>query len=129
MSRIGKEVKRLVEEDLENYPLWLINTELPGLGSATDWTKVYTKISSPGSYIEGIVVRDEEVKRKVEIITGVLMFLNPLRKKIIEEWYFRDMKCREEILQELAISKSAFYREKNEALNKFIVALGYKNSI
>ncbi|EHK2327350.1 DUF1492 domain-containing protein [Clostridium perfringens] len=125
MSRIGKEVKRLVEEDLENYPLWLINTELPGLGSATDWTKVYTKISSPGSYIEGIVVRDEEIKRKVEIITGVLMFLNPLQKQLVEEWYFRDMKCRDQILKELMISEGTFYRERNKALKKFIIALGY----
>ncbi|MBI6059005.1 DUF1492 domain-containing protein [Clostridium perfringens] len=125
MSRIGKEVKRLVEEDLENYPLWLINTELPGLGSATDWTKVYTKISSPGSYIEGIVVRDEEIKRKVEIITGVLMFLNPLQKQLVEEWYFRDMKCRDQILKELMISEGTFYRERNKALKKFVIALGY----
>lgn len=126
MSKIGKEVKKLVEEDLENYPLWLINTELPGLGSATDWTKVYTKISSPGSYIEGIVVRDEEIKRKVEIITGVLMFLNPLQKQLVEEWYFRDMKCRDQILKELMISEGTFYRERNKALKKFIIALGYK---
>ncbi|EGT4144240.1 DUF1492 domain-containing protein [Clostridium perfringens] len=125
MSKIGKEVKKLVEEDLENYPLWLINTELPGLGSATDWTKVYTKISSPGSYIEGIVVRDEEIKRKVEIITGVLMFLNPLQKQLVEEWYFRDMKCRNQILKELMISEGTFYRERNKALKKFIIALGY----
>ncbi|MDK0982280.1 DUF1492 domain-containing protein [Clostridium perfringens] len=125
MSKIGKEVKKLVEEDLENYPLWLINTELPGLGSAKDWTKVYTKISSPGSYIEGIVVRDEEIKRKVEIITGVLMFLNPLQKQLIEEWYFRDMKCRDQILKELMISEGTFYRERNKALKKFIIALGY----
>ncbi|HII4484485.1 DUF1492 domain-containing protein [Clostridium perfringens] len=126
MCKIGKEVKKLVEEDLENYPLWLINTELPGLGSATDWTKVYTKISSPGSYIEGIVVRDEEIKRKVEIITGVLMFLNPLQKQLVEEWYFRDMKCRDQILKELMISEGTFYRERNKALKKFIIALGYK---
>ena len=125
MSKIGKEVKKLVEEDLENYPLWLINTELPGLGSATDWTKVYTKISSPGSYIEGIVVRDEEIKRKAEIITGVLMFLNPLQKQLVEEWYFRDMKCRDQILKELMISEGTFYRERNKALKKFIIALGY----
>ncbi|MDM0505210.1 DUF1492 domain-containing protein [Clostridium perfringens] len=125
MSKIGKEVKKLIEEDLENYPLWLINTELPGLGSATDWTKVYTKISSPGSYIEGIVVRDEEIKRKVEIITGVLMFLNPLQKQLVEEWYFRDMKCRDQILKELMISEGTFYRERNKALKKFIIALGY----
>ncbi|MGU8264232.1 DUF1492 domain-containing protein [Clostridium perfringens] len=125
MSKIGKEVKKLVEEDLENYPLWLINTELPGLGSATDWTKVYTKLSSPGSYIEGIVVRDEEIKRKVEIITGVLMFLNPLQKQLIEEWYFRDMKCRDQILKELMISEGTFYRERNKALKKFVIALGY----
>ncbi|EOU1465727.1 DUF1492 domain-containing protein [Clostridium perfringens] len=125
MYKIGKEVKKLVEEDLENYPLWLINTELPGLGSATDWTKVYTKISSPGSYIEGIVVRDEEIKRKVEIITGVLMFLNPLQKQLVEEWYFRDMKCRDQILKELMISEGTFYRERNKALKKFIIALGY----
>lgn len=126
MCKIGKEVKKLVEEDLENFPLWLINTELPGLGSATDWTKVYTKISSPGSYIEGIVVRDEEIKRKVEIITGVLMFLNPLQKQLVEEWYFRDMKCRDQILKELMISEGTFYRERNKALKKFIIALGYK---
>ncbi|MDM0454148.1 DUF1492 domain-containing protein [Clostridium perfringens] len=125
MSKIWKEVKKLVEEDLENYPLWLINTELPGLGSATDWTKVYTKLSSPGSYIEGIVVRDEEIKRKVEIITGVLMFLNPLQKQLVEEWYFRDMKCRDQILKELMISEGTFYRERNKALKKFIIALGY----
>ncbi|EJT5930489.1 DUF1492 domain-containing protein [Clostridium perfringens] len=125
MSKIWKEVKKLVEEDLENYPLWLINTELPGLGSATDWTKVYTKLSSPGSYIEGIVVRDEEIKRKVEIITGVLMFLNPLQKQLVEEWYFRDMKCRDQILKELMISEGTFYRERNKALKKFVIALGY----
>lgn len=125
MCKIGKEVKKLVEEDLENYPLWLINTELPGLGSATDWTKVYTKLSSPGSYIEGIVVRDEEIKRKVEIITGVLMFLNPLQKQLVEEWYFRDMKCRDQILKELMISEGTFYRERNKALKKFVIALGY----
>ncbi|ELC8346234.1 DUF1492 domain-containing protein [Clostridium perfringens] len=125
MGKIWKEVKKLVEEDLENYPLWLINTELPGLGSATDWTKVYTKLSSPGSYIEGIVVRDEEIKRKVEIITGVLMFLNPLQKQLVEEWYFRDMKCRDQILKELMISEGTFYRERNKALKKFIIALGY----
>lgn len=125
MCKIWKKAKKLVEEDLENYPLWLINTELPGLGSATDWTKVYTKISSPGSYIEGIVVRDEEIKRKVEIITGVLMFLNPLQKQLVEEWYFRDMKCREQILKELMISEGTFYRERNKALKKFIIALGY----
>ena len=107
MSKIGKEVKKLVEEDLENYPLWLI------------------KISSPGSYIEGIVVRDEEIKRKVEIITGVLMFLNPLQKQLVEEWYFRDMKCRDQILKELMISEGTFYRERNKALKKFIIALGY----
>lgn len=125
MCKIGKEIKKLVEGDLENYPLWLINTELPGLGSATDWTKVYTKISSPGSYVESIVIRDEEIKRKVEIITGVLMFLNPLQKQLVEEWYFRDMKCREQILKELMISEGTFYRERNKALNKFIIALGY----
>ncbi|WP_332833464.1 DUF1492 domain-containing protein [Clostridium perfringens] len=125
MCKIGKEVKKLVEEDLENYPLWLINTELPGLGSATDWTKVYTKISSPSSYIEGIVVRDEEIKRKVEIITGVLMLLNPLQKQLVEEWYFRDMKCRDQILKGLMISEGTFYRERNKALKKFIIALGY----
>ncbi len=116
MSKIWKEVKKLVEED---------NTELPGLGSATDWTKVYTKLSSPGSYIEGIVVRDEEIKRKVEIITGVLMFLYPLQKQLVEEWYFRDMKCRDQILKELMISEGTFYRERNKALKKFVIALGY----
>ncbi|EHK2400130.1 DUF1492 domain-containing protein [Clostridium perfringens] len=125
MSKIGKEVKKLVEEDLENYPLWLINTELPGLGSATDWTKVYKKISSSGSYIEGLIIKDEVMKRKVEIITGVLMFLNPLQKQLVEEWYFRDMKCRDQILKELMISEGTFYRERNKALKKFIIALGY----
>lgn len=126
MCKLGKEAKKLVEEHLENYPLWLINTELPGLGSATDWTKAYKKICSSGSYIESIVVKDEEIKRKVEIITGVLMFLNPLQKQLIEEWYFRDMKCREQIIKDLMISEGTFYRERNKALKKFIIAFGYK---
>ena len=53
------------------------------------------------------------------------MFLNPLQKQLVEEWYFRDMKCRDQILKELMISEGTFYRERNKALKKFIIALGY----
>ncbi|MBS6041978.1 MAG: nitroreductase [Clostridium baratii] len=126
MSKTWKLVKKSVESDLFNFPLWLINAELSGLGSATDWTKVYNKVHHPSSPTEKIVIENEEYKGKVEKILNVLVILSGLQKSIIEEWYFRDMKCREQILEELKISESVFYRERNKALEKFAVALGYK---
>lgn len=126
MSKTWKLVKKSVESDLFNFPLWLINAELSGLGGATDWTKVYNKVHHPSSPIEKIVIENEEYKGKVEKILNVLVILSGLQKSIIEEWYFKDMKCREQILEELKISESVFYRERNKALEKFAVALGYK---
>lgn len=121
-----KLIRKSVESDLENFPLWLINAELSGLGSATDWTRVYNKVHHPSSPTERIVIDNEAYKGKVEKILSVLVILSGLQKSIVEEWYFRDMKCREQILEDLKISESVFYRERNKALEKFAVALGYK---
>lgn len=121
-----EKAKKYVENDLRDYPYWLIAMETPNLGYPTKWG-VTEKSSLPWerSYVEKNVLDDMEKRWKVDVITKVLSKLDKKSKKIIEEWYFRDTSNREEILRELEIDKNKFYYYRNRALKKFMIALGY----
>lgn len=121
---MNRDIIKKVEQDLRNYPLWLLNVELPGLGRTTDWSKVYVRVINKSSLVENIAIDNDEIERKVNIITGVLAYLDPIKKKVIEEFYFRN-KSWDEILEELSISKSTLYAAKRYALSSFATALAY----
>jgi len=38
-------VRKLVEENLSNYPFWLLSEEVSGLGSPTRWTRAVMDIA------------------------------------------------------------------------------------
>lgn len=115
-----------VERDLKNYPYWLIAIETPGLGSATRWDIVCTdKYTGGSSKLEDIVFQDLERQRKVDAITGVKSKLDDITKELIEKWYFNDMYTRENLIRELNINKNEFYRLRDKALKKFMIALKY----
>lgn len=122
-----EKAKKYVENDLRDYPYWLIAIETPNLGYPTKWGVTIEKSSLPWerSYVEKNVLDDMEKRWKVDVITKVLSKLDKKSKKIIEEWYFRDTSNREEILRELEIDKNKFYYYRNRALKKFMIVLGY----
>lgn len=114
-----------VERDLKNYPYWIIALETPGLGQATRWDIIKDKSSDNFSSVEESVLQDLERQRKVDVITKVLSNLDGITKDLIEKWYFRDMYTRESLTRELNINKNEFYRLRDKALEKFMVALKY----
>lgn len=119
-------VRKLVEEDLSNYPFWLLSEEVSGLGSPTRWDKG-SKGYSGTSSVEHSVMQDQKILWKISIIEAVLDRLDAKSKRIIEERYFR---CREEfcineLTVEMDISKTKFYGLRNKALDKFAIALRY----
>lgn len=121
-----KEARKRIEEDLKNYPYWLIAIETPNLGSPVRWDLMKgNNTFSGGSSVE--ISAFEEMRRqwKVNVITGVLSKLDSKSKQIIEEWYFRDTINREELEKEVGVDKNKFYYLKNRALNKFMISLGY----
>ena len=117
-------VRKLVEEDLSNYPFWLLSERMPGLGSPTHWDK---KGYSGTSSVEYSLINDERIAWKIKIIELVIHTLDERSKKIIETRYFRDRDdfCIIEIIEELNISKTTLYALRNRALDKFAVALRY----
>ncbi|MBY6897993.1 nitroreductase [Clostridium botulinum] len=125
-KKIYERYKKSVENDLRNYPYWLLAIETPGLGSPNRWGQ---QVNQSGyfktSTVEEDMIKDMERRWKVDIITKVLKHLDPTSKTIIEEWYFRDNNSREELLKELNIDKNKFYYYRNRALKKFMVAIGY----
>ncbi|KOA86399.1 nitroreductase [Clostridium botulinum] len=123
-KNIFTKFKKKVENDLKNYPYWLIAIESTGLGYPTRWSGEASSKTNV-SFIEENVIDDIEKERKVNCITGVLERLDNNSKKIIEEGYFRDTYNREELQQELGLNKNKFYYFKNRALEKFMVALNY----
>ncbi|MBN3360476.1 nitroreductase [Clostridium sporogenes] len=123
--KMFKKYKRNVENDLRNYPYWLLAIETPGLGSPNRWGQVSQHSYSKISTVEEDMLKDMEKRWKVDVITKVLTLLLPTSKKIIEEWYFRDGIKREELLKELDIDKNKFYFYRDIALEKFMVSLGY----
>lgn len=126
-KRKYEKAKKYVENDLRDYPYWLIAMETPNLGYPTKWGVTTEKSSLPWerSYVEKNVIDDMEKRWKVDVITKVLSKLDKKSKKIIEEWYFRDTYTREELQEELVIDKNKFYYYRNRTLKKFMIALGY----
>ncbi|NFJ83920.1 nitroreductase [Clostridium botulinum] len=123
-KKIYERHKKSVENDLRNYPYWLLAIETPGLGSPNRWGQVksgYFKTST----VEEDMLRDMKKSWKVDVITKVLGQLDPKSKKIIEEWYFRDIMTREEIQESLNLDKNKFYYYRNRTLKKFMAALNY----
>lgn len=121
-----KEIRKLVENDLSNYPFWLLSEEVSGLGSPTRWDKG-SKGYSGTSSVEHSVMQDQKILWKINVIEAVLDRLDAKSKKIIEERYFR---CREEfslnkLAMELYISTAQIYNLRNKALDKFAIALRY----
>jgi ArpU family phage transcriptional regulator len=122
-----EKAKSKIENDLKNYPYWLIAIETPNLGYPTKWGVITEKSTLPWerSYVEKDALDDIEKRWKVDVITKVLSKLDDKSKKIIEEWYFRDTTTREELLEQLQLDKNKFYYYRNRALGNFMVALGY----
>ncbi|MCJ8173962.1 nitroreductase [Clostridium botulinum] len=117
--------KKNVENDLRNYPYWLLAIETPGLGSPNRWGEINQNKYNHTSTVEEDMLRDMEKSWKVDVITKVLGQLDPTSKKIIEEWYFRDIMTREQIQESLNLDKNKFYYYRNRTLKKFMAALNY----
>ncbi|NFB32674.1 nitroreductase [Clostridium botulinum] len=124
-KKIYERYKKSVENDLRNYPYWLLAIETPGLGSPNRWGQIKQNRYSHTSTVEEDMLRDMEKGWKVDVITKVLGQLDPKSKKIIEEWYFRDIMTREEIQVSLNLDKNKFYYYRNRTLKKFMAALNY----
>lgn len=116
-----------VEDDLRNYPYWIIEERLPNLGKPTRWGEVHEKSRDcgRGSSVEASVLENEGILKKIKIIDEVLNKLNKESKTIIEELYFRDSMRAGELQRSLGISRSTLYRTRNKALKKFMIALRY----
>ncbi|NFO70773.1 nitroreductase [Clostridium botulinum] len=124
-KKIYERYKKSVENDLRNYPYWLLAIETPGLGSPNRWGQIKQNGYSHTSTVEEDMLRDMKKSWKVDVITKVLGQLDPKSKKIIEEWYFRDIMTREEIQVSLNLDKNKFYYYRNRTLKKFMAALNY----
>ncbi|WP_434302582.1 nitroreductase [Clostridium botulinum] len=125
-KKIYERYKKSVENDLRNYPYWLLAIETPGLGSPNRWGQIKQQNGySHTSTVEEDMLRDMKKSWKVDVITKVLGQLDPKSKKIIEEWYFRDIMTREEIQVSLNLDKNKFYYYRNRTLKKFMAALNY----
>lgn len=123
-KEIYDKIKKEVENDLRNYPYYLISIEAPGLGSATRPDVIINRSSISDSVGNGVV--DMEFKRiMVNAINYVYDKLDGEGKKIIDHSYFRDDKTNKEVMEELKIDKNKFYKVKDKTLYKFAVGLGY----
>ncbi len=103
----------------------MLAIETPGLGSPNRWGQIKQNGYSHTSTVEEDMLRDMEKSWKVDVITRVLGQIDPTSKKIIEEWYFRDIMTREEIQESLSLDKNKFYYFRNRTLKKFMAALNY----
>ena len=121
-----REARRKVENDLRNYPYWLLAENAAGLGSPTRWDIVTSK-SLNNSVVENIAIKNEEINNKVMLIEGVLDLLDNRSKAIIERKYFTEKEQfdLDGILKEYAITKNTYYTVVNKSLDKFAVALRY----
>lgn len=124
-EKIPNNLKKKVENDLKNYPFWLIALESTGLGYPTRWSAKASTSKNNSSFLEESVLKDLEKERKVNTITTVLTKLDSVSKELVEKWYFRDSYSRDEILKVLKMSKNKFYLYRDRALKKFMIALKY----
>ncbi len=80
-KKIYERYKKNVENDLRNYPYWLLAIETPGLGSPNRWGQIKQNGYSHTSTVEEDMLRDMEKSWKVDVITRVLGQIDPTSKK------------------------------------------------
>lgn len=124
-KEIFRKIKREVENDLRNYPYYLISIETPGLGSSIRPDIVLDKNARPSDPVGKSIV-DMEFKRALVNAVGFIYDkLDKSSKRIIECSYFRDDVSVSEVWEELRIDKNKYYKLKDKALYKFALGLGY----
>lgn len=124
---ISDKHRKAVEKILKDYPYLVMSIEASGLGYPTRWDIEKNSTSSiKSSFIEGCVIDEEETVRKVEAINYVLSRLDEISRKIIEEWYFQGSLTQDQIQKSLLLSREKYYKLRNEALRKFVIALGFR---
>lgn len=124
-KELYKKIKKEVENDLRNYPYYLISVETPGLGSAIRPDVIIDKNLSPADPVGKSVVDIEYKKALVNAVGFVYDRLDTNSKRIIECCYFRDDISVGEVREELKIDKNKYYKLKENALYKFAMGIGY----
>lgn len=124
-KEIYNKIKKEVENDLRNYPYYLISIETPGLGSAVRPDVVIDKNLSPSDPVGKSIVDNEYKRALVNAVGYVYDKLDVSSKRIIECSYFRDDICMNEVMYELRIDKNKYYKLKNNAIYKFAMGLCY----
>lgn len=124
-EEIYNRIKKEVENDLRNYPYYLISIETPGLGSAIRPDIVIDKNLSPSDPVGKSIVDNEYKKALVNAVGYVYDTLDNQSKRIVECGYFRDDISVKEVREELKIDKNKYYKLKEKALYKFALGIGY----
>lgn len=124
-KEIYNKIKKEVENDLKNYPYYLISIETPGLGSAVRPDVIIDKNLSPSDPVGKSIVDNEYKRALVNAVGYVYDKLDSSSKRIIECSYFRDDICMSEVMDELRIDKNKYYKLKNNAVYKFAMGLCY----
>jgi len=124
-KELYRKIKKEVENDLKNYPYYLISVETPGLGSAIRPDVIIDKNLSPADPVGKSVVDIEYKKALVNAVGFVYDRLDTNSKRIIECCYFRDDISVGEVRDELKIDKNKYYKLKENALYKFAIGIGY----
>ncbi|WP_244832971.1 nitroreductase [Clostridium sp. BJN0001] len=121
----NKKIKFAVENDLKNYPYYLISIETPGLGGAIRPDIILDKNISTADPVGKSVANLEYKRALVNAIGFVFDNLDKRSKRIIETGYFNDNMTMTEIIDELKIDKNKYYKLKEDALYKFALGIGY----
>lgn len=124
-KELYRKIKREVENDLKNYPYYLISIETPGLGSAIRPDVIIDKNLSPSDTVGKSIVDIEYKRALVNAVGFVYDRLDKQSKRIIECSYFRDDVSVNEVKDELQIDKNKYYKLKENALYKFAMGIGY----
>lgn len=123
--QLYKKMKPFVEEKLRDYPYYLMSIEMSGLGSAVPPNVIIDKSLAPGDPVGKSIVENEYKSTIVNAVNYVLdNKLNSESKVIIENAYFNNLKTRDEVITELNINKNKYYKLKDDALYKFMIAFG-----
>jgi len=123
-KELFNKMKPVIEKKLRDYPFYLISIEMSGLGTAIPSYLIIDKNSGPSDPVGQAVVNDQYKRDIVNAINYIYDKLGADSKTIIDHSYFRDDKTRDEIIDELKISKNKYYSLKNMALYKFMIGLG-----
>lgn len=124
-KELYKKIKKEVENDLRNYPYYLISVETPGLGSAIRPDIIIDRNLSPSDPVGKSVIDIEYKKALVNAVGFVYDRLDTVSQRIIECCYFRDDITVSEVREELKIDKNKYYKLKENALYKFAMGIGY----